>query len=276
MSIQQGDAKVSPGLPDILHHLTDTRGFVGIVSSRQLWANLSTASNDASESEYGHRLALETLHERLAVSPNDWDSAILKDLINPVWAGSKIEEFPLVISFCGHCRKAGQWLHYGRSGGGVALGFKPTIAASVTMDLSPVDYDRESQRRRMEGLFDAARCAAGANPTSAELREGARVTSLYVSWLAMRIKDPSFYEEDEWRLSGQVLVADGKIQSNGIIKYRESGDRLIPYEEVKFEVADLQHIVVGYSSALSLDAAKLILTSQGFTAVVERSKVPIQ
>lgn len=276
MSIQQGDAEVSPGLPNVLYHLTDTRGFVGIVSSKQLWANLSTASNDASESRYGHRLAIETLQKRLAVNRNDWDNAIFEDLSSPRRVTSQIEEFPLVISFCGHCGKAGQWLHYGWSGRGVALGFKTTIAASVTMDLSPIDYNRESQRRRMENLFDAARGAAGASPTSAELREGARITSLYVSWLAMRMKDSSFKEEDEWRLSGQVIVAGGEIQDNSIIKYRQSDDRLIPYEEVVFRVADLQHVVVGYSSALSLDAASLILASHGFTAEVERSKVPIQ
>jgi hypothetical protein len=92
----------------------------------------------------------------------------------------------------------------------------------------------------------------------------------------MRLKHPSFSEEDEWRLSGQAIVADGKIQSNSVIKYRESSDRLIPYEEVEFEVADLQDVVVGYSSALTLDAVKLILTSQGFSASVERSMVPVQ
>ena len=36
----------------------------------------------------------------------------------------------LVVSFCGRCDKSGQWLHYGHSGRGVALGFSSAIACS--------------------------------------------------------------------------------------------------------------------------------------------------
>jgi hypothetical protein len=142
-SIKRRDDSDAANAPQTLYHLTDTAGFVGIVSSKRLWASLVTSLNDASEVEYGLTLAVDILRERLASRGSAFDSATLKYLLDPSSAPPETwsERFPLVISFCGDCRKSGQWLHYGRSGRGIAVGFTPRIAKSVKMDFSQVDYE---------------------------------------------------------------------------------------------------------------------------------------
>jgi hypothetical protein len=92
------------------------------------------------------------------------------------------------------------------------------------------------------------------------------------------MKDPSFSEEDEWRLSAQVPFDNGKIQSEDVLKYREVGERLIPYLECEFADAELlNEVVIGYSSPMTLDAARLVLRDHGFaTAAVRRSPVPVR
>src|SRR5688572_8408931 len=150
------------------------------------------------------------------------------------------------------------WLHYGRSGRGLALAFEPTIASSVNMDLLRLDYEPTSQRRRIDELLDSGLAALGQNPTPAQLHDGAHVTSLYLSWLAIRLKHPSFVEEDEWRLSANAVAQAGQIQDGTIFRFRRSGERLVPYEERPFgELTGLEQVVLGHSSPLAIDAIGL-------------------
>lgn len=265
--------------PETLYHLTDSVGFAGIISSRTLWSNLATSLNDASEIRYGVDLTVELLRERLANRQSDFDAAALGFLLDPSSApkANQYELFPFVVSFCKHCAKSGQWLHYGRSGHGVALGFSPDIATALGMDLCSVDYDPQSQRTRIASLLDSAHAALGPSPTQEQIREGAHLASMYISWLAVRFKHPSFVEEDEWRLSSQVIVKGGQIQDQSVLKFRESAGRLVPYEERVFNDASLlKLVVVGFSSTTTPEAARLMLVNHGYRASATRSDVPVR
>jgi hypothetical protein len=159
----------------------------------------------------------------------------------------------------------------------VALKFGAGLADAAKLDLARIEYDPPAQRARIAALLDGALAAMGPNPTAEEVEDAAHLSSLWVSFLAVRLKHPSFSEEEEWRLCGQVGSNAGQILDGTALKYRRTGDRLIPYEECEFTNAMLlEEVVVGYSSSFSLDAARLFLASHGFPTTVSRSSVPVR
>jgi hypothetical protein len=278
-SITKRDDVDANSLPTCLYHLTDIDGFIGIISSKLLWASLATELNDPSEIRYGIDLTVEVLRERLTAKADAFDAAVLGYLLDPSSAPpeNQLELFPLVISFCGRNDRSGMWLHYGRSGRGIALGFAPTIAQAVNMNLSRVDYDRDSQRARIGALLDSGRSALGPNPPRAQILDGAHLTSTYVLWLAIRLKHPSFAEEDEWRLSAHAVSFDGQFQDRTVFKYRRTGERVVPYEERPFaDISLLTEVVVGYSSTTAVDVVRTLLRDHKSAAIATRSLVPVR
>jgi Protein of unknown function (DUF2971) len=279
--------------PTLLHHLTDLEGLCGILATRSLRASLATALNDALEVWHGTAIAVELVEERLRRRTTPFDLGLLAFLQNPSAVPSEVryEISPMVASFCSRCDGSGQWLHYGRSGRGVAIGFAPELAEAVSYDLVRVDYSPASQRSRMARLIEAgARAVASytreapANGDLARREVGvAHIVSLHVPLLAVRMKHPSFREEDEWRLVAHVLSLNGVRQDvtgdPTPLKFRKSGERLVPYEELPFtsRAEDLlKEIVVGYSSDTSPDAVRLIAQEHKLRPAVMRSDVPVR
>jgi hypothetical protein len=272
---EQDQRAGTPG-PKLLCHLTDIDGFMGIISSGCLWACLVTESNDASEIRYGLDLAAELLESRLQQVPRPLDLAILGFLRDPTRAPTHLRyEFaPLAISFCETCEKSGQWLHYSHSGRGVALVFAPELSGTMGLDFAKVEYNPRSQRQRIIELLDAGQRVAESAP--ADLNETAQVVVIWLSWLALRLKHPSFEEEQEWRFSMQVVMQDSSIVDGSVLQYRRAHDRLVPYEPRTFAPKLLKEAVLGYSSPLTPEAARLFMLSHGYDATARRSTVPVR
>jgi hypothetical protein len=269
--------------PSPLYHLTDTEGAKAIVTSKTLRASLATSLNDATEVEHGRQLAIEVVRERLIQQPSfGYYRSLLRYLLDPTAAPplDRIEIFPLVISLCGRCDRSGQWLHYGRQGRGIALGFDVCIEAATRFELVEVDYSLSSHRLRMASLVDvgASLCTG---PLSVE--HVAHLVSLYVTLLAIRLKHPSFVEEDEWRLVAARNYQEGALmdlpEDRRPLDFREQPDRLVPYETVHFDAEQpslLREAVVGFSSSVGPDAFRLVLLDNGFNCPVRRSEVPVR
>jgi hypothetical protein len=233
---------------------------------------------------------MSLLETRLGARQNLYELALLTYLRDPSTAPAthQFEMDPLVVSFCGHCDRSGQWLHYGRSGRGVALGFSPALAQAVGYDLVPVDYDASSQRKKMNALIDiGARALSEEDPTVLHdqniVFRTAHIVSLYVPLLSITMKHPAFGEEAEWRLVGHTVAFNGKRENvtgdEVPLKFRLSGERLIPYEELSFasNARDLlKEIVLGYSSALTPDAVRLMARECQTDPRVSRSTVPVR
>ncbi len=97
------------------------------------------------------------------------------------------------------------------------------------------------------------------------------------------MKHPSFYEEEEWRLVAHTMTFNGKRANitgdDRPLKFRQSGERLIPYEEVSFAANAhemLKEVVIGYSSALAPDAVRLMAREFQMNPQVSRSPVPVR
>ncbi len=198
----------------------------------------------------------------------------------------QFESYAFVAAFCKTCRKSGQWLHYGRLGREIAIGFSPAIAAAVKYDLVEMDYSRESQLGRVSALIDVGAKFVQAFPRDLEPpmraqreRRTAHIVSLFVPMLAARFKHPSFAEEEEWHLLAQDLVLNGKVLAPSTSKkYRRAEDRLVPYDELSFvdSPGAVHEVVVGYSCPSTVDAVRRFLLEKGIDAPVSRSAVPVR
>ena len=195
-----------------------------------------------------------------------------------------------MVSFCKHINKSGQWLHYGRSGRGVAIGFASSIAATVKYDLVEVDYQIDSQRTRMLRLLQVGAAALEKDLQSvppqqraAIARRTAHIVAIHVPILAVQMKHPSFAEEEEWRMFAHYMSLNGKRLEKGAqrqeIKFRKSGERIVPYEELNFGgdgPLPIKEVVLGQMSPISTDAARLLLLESSTDVAVKRSDVPVR
>ncbi len=267
-------------IPSILYHLTDAQGALGIISSKTLWSSLASALNDASEVSYGTQVATDVATERFQARPTEFSKALVGYLTGEYLApaGNNWTQYPFVVSFCESCDKSGQWLHYGRSGKGIALGFHSDIAPTLSAELVAVDYEPASQREKFTRLFARAeQVATNAGPNIA-----AHITTMYATFMTAWMKHPSFSDEREWRLWGTVTFQEGKLRSSepdlDKVTTRFSDGRLVPYEAIPFgsRLDVLQEVVVGYSSPVSLDAMRLVLLRHGCASTLRRSEVPVR
>lgn len=281
----------SVGRPPILYHFTDAAGMVGILANRCIWVSLATSSSDRSEILYGVRMAEEVIVglTPMPAYPEFFD-ALGAYLNDPQAAppGLQLEMPSFTFSMCGCIDKAIHWLHYGRHGTGVALGFETAKIARTSLELARVDYEPDSQRKRIKGLIDVAltelnkAMASGGNQLDPQ-RLVAHITALHLRVLAGQLKNPAFREEEEWRLIRYQVLDGGTPIGHGpsTIKYRALGGRVMPFEETKFSDGDgvpVKEIVLGFSSPLEPDdpEIKLLIADSGSRARVHRSTVPVR
>src|SRR5262245_46465424 len=134
-------ASSSPDLhPDRLYHFTDCAGLIGIFENKSLWASLATSLNDPSEVTYGIELACE-LFRRRTVTAQNFSLDGMDALVRARAAASRA----YIVSFCENLNLAGQWLHYGHSGSGVAVGFYPQHLVQPPYELFRIVYIEEQQ-----------------------------------------------------------------------------------------------------------------------------------
>ncbi len=253
--------------PETLFHFTDCDGLIGILESRTLWASLANALNDKSELQYGRDL-IETLLEagKLPI--------VALPLVKLNEALERQSWRVFVFSFCARIDTALQWLHYGRSGSGVAMGFRSALLNQPGYRLYPVEYERRRQVRLLvDAVSSADRALAAASIHLSKgderefLAELALDTLATQIWLLLpRMKDRSFAAEQEWRLVASVPIGTGVPVSNlpwGPTRFRSRGGRIVPYKELKFEVLPVVEIIEGASAQTRQEpmALKVLLES---------------
>jgi hypothetical protein len=122
-----------------LYHFTDCARLIGIFEKRTIWASLATSLNDPSEVRYGVDLACDLFRKRTITATN-----FSLDGMDKLLAARADESPAYIVSFCGNLNLAGQWLHYGRSGSGVAVGFYPERLTQPPYDLFRIVYRHDA------------------------------------------------------------------------------------------------------------------------------------
>jgi len=268
--------------------MTDAEGLRGVVSTGTLWASEATALNDAREVSYGIDVAKTVLTKRTKMAiDSPYEKALLRYLRDVSLApeGMRWKTSPFVISFCHKVTRSGQWLHYGRSGRGVAIGFDPRgldltgRPPENSFDLIRIDYSPKSQRARIESMIDEGRTFVDrVGETDNNITVTASYVAFFLGLVASHMKHPSFKEENELRLIGFEPLEGGKRfgANRSPTKFRMSNDRLIPYKALDFKPSSIKEVVIGYSSPLSQEAVRTFLAEHNVEARVTRSKVPVR
>lgn len=239
--------------PETLLHFTDMGGLLGIVQTNSMWATSAYALNDEQEIRYGIeqvRSAIEALRQQDdCVLYGPCLTALNIDL--PYWM---VMAAPFVVSFCPKETSA-QWLHYGRSGTGVAVQFRSDgLKTHTSAGLFPVIYEVNEQREAVARLLGAIKdeltrqtaLHPEGTPGLEELAVG--VAQAYVMIATALMKDATFKVEDEWRLihlRGRMFPTEDTSEP----MFRCSAGRIRPYVELiwKKTVMPYPQAILGHS-----------------------------
>jgi DUF2971 family protein len=253
--------------PDILLHFTDIAGLVGILKDKVLWASLATALNDASETKIGPELfdfaqSMAMLRSRFLTQ-----DFLRSHFETDAPLGSIPSDYrTYVTSLCSEDASI-HWMHYGRSGTGVALELDTTMLSDIEQfTLCKVLYDGTEQVRRMAPIVQLVddfleRSLEGIRNTEVEqLLKGSAASMLhsFLRLAAPQMKDGAFTAEDEWRiLSVEAFMSGKPYEATRPTKFRVAATRLVPYKEITIPADAIRGIVLGYSCSLRDDEQAL-------------------
>jgi hypothetical protein len=188
------------------------------------------------------------------------------------------------VSFCA-AEEAIQWLHYGRSGSGIALEFESAKLRASGFHLAPVVYDETEQDRILLQLLEFTdwfvqnRVRVDSQDDLIRLSETVVEWAIAkLKWLAPTMKAAAFGAEKEWRLVLNDIGASEHHKPRAV-RFRASAGRIIPYTEVDFPDMSIAGMVLGSSAPIAVNeqAIEILLESTlGTTVPVRRSSVQVR
>lgn len=272
--------------PDVLYHYTTQVGLLGIVKNKEIWATHTQYLNDQREYLHALEIVREEIEGVIGVTTDPQHKAFLSDMAADV---DGIESMNVcVCSFSEDRDSLPQWRAYSDATSGFAIGFSGKLLAEVTATesfyLAPCLYDRLKQRALIRALVEEVleENIAGTPWVDEEpwddvdrVPMGGNLCA-YLHRYAPILKDPSFKDEQEWRVISRPLSC--KFER---FEFRPGSSMLIPYyrfpltsENVPFEVRE---IVIGPTphTAQAKRSASSFLVSQSLRHVpVNNSVVP--
>lgn len=206
----------------LLHHYCSLDSFLGIVSSRSVWASNARFLNDYEEIEGAREVIasnLDQIEKRINRMRGRTEvMAALDQLIAGSWRVH-------VISFSRAADRLSQWRAYAEGGRGVCIGFDRTDLQSLGFRLGDVIYGSSM-------MLDAAMswCVEAASTGG---RKEAGKQDLYRSLvhLVAMAKSEEFVEEVETRL----VIFDEDNDRAGPLRFRRSGLFITSYRPVLLE-----------------------------------------
>jgi hypothetical protein len=263
--------------PLLLSHYTDLPGLKSIIETGRLWASNVSFLNDRRELRHGLEATIEAL-KSLESADGAWKRCFQR-AVDDLDLGAIPNTY--AICFCEKPDVLSQWRSYGGTEQNVSIVFDrsrlQTMLASSEALLYPVVYGKLKAPGQVtehllmhlnELLADEM---AGRNYSAAERMNRAHNI---VCNLLPQFKHLGFQEEREWRF----VIQQPDLSDD--VKFRASGNRLIPYLEVgpsrkrKLPIRAVR-VGPGRDQALTKESIELFLRSRGYQAVrVQLSDVP--
>ena len=263
-----------------LHHYTDLAALASIVEKNDLWLTNSRYSNDAEEMSHGRNVAIEAVEEWQGSADNAdrLRTAVLEDLRQPGW------DPVYICCFCEEGDWLNQWRSYGANGAGVDIeidhtGFSYLAGADCPIGLMrfwKVYYDVSDQKQRVQKTLDFW-IARRKYP----IEDRARYAADAIRFFIPTFKNPSFFEEREWRL----IFTPGQ-NCPVLPRFRPARGMLIPYFSLN-ELAEkstgaarplpIESVCVGPSpfKELNVESTRMLLARYDRAGVsVVASRVP--
>lgn len=241
--------------PDILYHYTSQSGLLGIFKEKKIWATNIRYLNDAKEFAYTTDLALDVLQKKKGDIERDLSKMVRSLLKSP-------ETTPVfVVSFSSQKDQLSQWRGYCPETGGFNIGFDSEklkdLAQKQGFLLSRCIYESKEQKNIIKKAIDVACRSMNESDSSQNtasrfdldsylkrIGETRLTFALEILLLGPIFKDPSFSQEEEWRLIS-TPAAIKKME----IKFREGRSMIVPY--VEFDLSrhvtgmPIKEIIVG-------------------------------
>ena len=254
-----------------LFHYSSPEGFIGIVTSKTLWASDMLSLNDASEASYTGALISDVLDAHHSEAPADHRQQFKTQLTEHLFR----LYMPYVACFCEGGDLLSQWRGYGNAGEGFALGFSFSWLKSLEKSgwrLQKVIYDRDQQVNLILMFLrwvssELAKCGLPEEDHRVFWRTAA---AQLAPWVTM-FKNPAFQEEQEWR-----IVNIGPVNR---LSFRRSGHRIVPYVKVPLANEAISRVIRGpFFRGSDTRGAHLMLVSHGFVAGAHvcDSQIPIR
>jgi hypothetical protein len=259
--------------PSELFHYTSPEGFIGIVTTKSLWASDMLSLNDASEAEYPRALIGEVfdLH-RAAISDVDRER-FKRQLLEYMFRLHP----PFVVCFCEDGDLLSQWRAYANGGEGFALRFDFPWLASLnegSFRLQKVVYDRAKQLEMVGSLLALVTSALSKYRFSAKEQTHIwqSAAGFLEAWVVM-FKAPAFAEEKEWRLGSVFGTSYPR-------RFRRSGHRIVEYVEIPItDTGCLNGVIRGpYFTGTDWRGAYRMMVSHNFIsgANFRDSRIPLR
>ena len=266
----------------ILFHYTSAAGLLGILKDRGIWATDIRYLNDSREYFYALEVLREAIEIRKGSAKPKYLIALLEMLEDRLSQEHSTEIF--ISSFTENPDQLSQWRAYCAPHGGFAVGFSSKRLVPATTGacwMVRCQYDEGEQRELAETLIDLV-----IDPVEAELRsdnreqifkDAYRRFTRLLHLLAPAMKDPSFAEEQEWRL----VIPGDSIQVSP--RFRISRSMLIPYHlhplASQDEPLPIEKVIVGPTphERLAVRATEILFSENRLNAAnVVASAIPFR
>jgi hypothetical protein len=227
----------------ILYHYTTQDGYIGISSSRKIWATNIHYLNDFHEVKHASDLARILFFHKINEIKFK-QLACYKELFDNIL--SSVSKIPLFItSFTEEGDLLSQWRGYCPDGPGFSLGFSKETLDKVSKEqnlkLLPCIYEKEHQEFILIEKVD--QLIAELVRSHNQKTNSNTIIDLIQEWagefleIAPTLKHPSFKEEKEWRFISELI---GKNENK--FKIRKGRYSLIPYIEIDLNCASSEVI----------------------------------
>jgi DUF2971 family protein len=258
---------------ETLYHYTSQAGLLGIVQKKHLWVSSIRHLNDSREFAYSAELLRTILNGRLRHENGPWNGyydAILTGL-------DAIGDTTLFVGcFSENGDLLSQWRAYTPNGVGYSVGVKFTdlksLATSQRFRLVKCSYDAFEHGLILNELIDEA----AKKITGGDFREAVETFFVVLFKYAPALKHPSFAEEKEWRLVGEIVQPTDRTT-----RFRLGKSMLVPYGEFSLmdaaDICRLSKIFIGPCphKEQSVMSVTRLLFSEGFGhCAVAHSAVP--
>lgn len=264
--------------PQVLFHYTSAEGLIGILKTHAIWATSIRFLNDSTEYSLAVSLAREFIEGRSKKARGKFDSALYAVLSERLT--SEVEEV-YVSSFTENADQLSQWRAYCPATGGYAIGFqsKHLVPDSASYRfLARCIYESDVHQELVQKLVkDVVSSAEGTLHDGIGqdrvFREAYKHLGRLLPLLAPALKDPSFAEEQEWR-----LVCLPPSFENDTRQFRQGRSMLVPYYAHRFSnktPVPIEELVIGPTphSALARDATRALLSDNGLPSSNVRSSL---
>lgn len=289
------------------YHYCSIETFKAIIENKTLRFSDITKSNDSTELKYISKYLDKIYEEEISRIQNEGSYESIS-FINPRKCFDKFKDayFNRVLSdedktfwFFTSCfslkrDSLSQWRGYAEDGKGFCIGFDDKYfkdlntngfnLLSIKSDL--IEYEEKKQinivkvciRKLIDTLVDSA------EHNSLDM---ITVKSTYLNCFqtllekSVFMKNPFFYEEEEWRMSfmyfpnkdfpQEVLLAQNGKPLSFPIKFQKNRDKLVSYFDLKWKPDVVKEIILGPKNHSDLSDIKMFVGNNGFKCDVSRS-----